>query len=360
MSEDKKRTGQTDGDRRRLGRFWLTVFVVAPAVILGGLAWKAILLRFRSAGAQLAAIEAARAIPESEDAGTAYVRLASEYLPLPQYPRVADNNTLLRTVREPWLSRDHTELAAWIDERQDLMSKLLDISELEQCRLPIPSDIRQTSYFTNPIRQMRGWSYLLVRSANMDVAEGRIDAAIEKYRCVLRMGAHLRQQSTLDSYNGGAVMQYQHVRPVKQLVIEKELTDEQLTVIEAAVLAADESWKTHLKRMVRVQMLLGRRGRPRLKDWREYWDHRRRTNEADAKALERAHRSRLRVLAGRCEMCILIALRRFKNKTGHWPRSLDQIEPQLSRETLTDPRSNTPFIYELEGENFKLHSKEAD
>ncbi|MHC4568904.1 MAG: hypothetical protein ACYTE3_24465, partial [Planctomycetota bacterium] len=197
MSEDKKRAGETDGDRRRLGRFWFAIVVVAPVIIVGGLAWRAILLHFRSVDAQLAAIEATRAIPESENAGAAYTKLTGEYLPLPQYPPVVDKKALVLTVREPWLSEDYPKLAAWIDERHDLISKLLDISGMEQCRLPIPSGRRQISHFSNPVRHMRGWAHLLIRSANNDAAESRIDAAIEKYVCVLRLGSHLCQQPVL-------------------------------------------------------------------------------------------------------------------------------------------------------------------
>ena len=111
-----------------------------------------------------------------------------------------------------------------------------------------------------------------------------------------------------------------------------------------------------------AQRLIQRKERPKLTltDWRRYWEHRRAANKSDDYLLDVTDKFHVRTLANRRTVHILIALRRFKNKTGHWPQSLDQIEPQLSRETLTDPRSNTPFVYELEGENFKLHSKEAD
>ncbi|UCF17460.1 MAG: hypothetical protein JSW59_08350, partial [Phycisphaerales bacterium] len=258
---------------------------------------------------------------------------------------------------EPWLSEDYPKLAAWIDERRDLISKLLDISRMEKSRLPIPLDNRQRSYFTNPIRHMRGWTYLLVRSANNDVGEGRIDAAIEKYACALQMATHLCQQSTLSSYRSGAIRQHVYLALVNRLIMQRALTDEQLTAIEAALLPAEEDWKTHLRLMLRVQSLLERRGRPRITDWRRYWDYRKRTRMTNADALESTLKHHLRALANRRETQILIALRRFNNKTGHWPRSLDWITPPLSKGTLTDPRTNTPFVYELKGESFRLYSK---
>jgi len=58
-------------------------------------------------------------------------------------------------------------------------------------------------------------------------------------------------------------------------------------------------------------------------------------------------------------MYILIALRRYKNKTGLWPQNLDRIKPSLSKETLTDPVNNKLFIYELTGEDFTLSDRGA-
>jgi hypothetical protein len=56
-------------------------------------------------------------------------------------------------------------------------------------------------------------------------------------------------------------------------------------------------------------------------------------------------------------MPILIALRRHKQETGVWPESLEQIEPRLPEQMLTDPQNNGPFTYICDGENFIFYSK---
>ena len=354
MSEGKKRDRKTDEAKRRFARFWSTSAIVA---IICCLVWKIILWNFPSADEQLAAIEAARAIPESENAGVAYRKLAGEYLPLPQYPPVVDKQALILTVKKPWLSEDYPKLAAWLDERQNLISKLLDISKMEKCRLPIPSDRLQMSHFSNPVRHMRGWDYLLVRSANMDAAEGRIDAAIEKYSCVLQMGTHLRQQPVLSYYNNGVAKESLALNVLKEFITQIELTEKHLTAIEAALLPAKNKWKQHSRTMVKVQRLFERKGQPRLIDWRRYWEYRKATSKSDDHLLDVTDSFNLRTLTNRRSVHILIALRRFKNKTGHWPQSLDRIKPPLSKEMLTDPLNNKLFVYELTGENFTLDSK---
>jgi len=364
MSEDKKRKRKTDKAERRIGRFWSASIILTAVAIIFCLV-KISLWNSRSADEQLAAINATRAIPESENAGVAYSKLAEDNLPLPADPPVVDKQALILTVKKPWLSENYPKLAAWLDERQDLISKLLDISRMEKCRLAIPSDRQQMSYFTNPVRQMRGWASLLVRSANMDAGEGRIDAAIEKYACVLQMGSHLRQQPVLSYYNNGVAHELLALQSLEKLITQTELTEKQLAAVEAALLPARNNWKQQSKIMTKVQRLfekklLDRRTRPRITDWRRYWEYWKETSKSDDHLLNRTHEFHLYTLTNRRRMHILIALRRFKNKTGHWPQSLDRIKPPLSKETLTDPRDNTPFVYELTGEDFKLHSKGAN
>jgi hypothetical protein len=54
---------------------------------------------------------------------------------------------------------------------------------------------------------------------------------------------------------------------------------------------------------------------------------------------------------------LIIALRRYKNKNGNWPRSLDDIEPSTPEEIFVDPINGDPFVYELTDKNFMLYSK---
>ncbi len=368
MSEDKKRKRRTDNARRRFGRFWSVSVIFTIVAIICCLVWKISSWHSRSVDEQFAAIYADRAIPESEDAGVAYRKLAEGRLSLPDGPLTVDRQTRKLTSEKPWSSKDFPKLAAWLDERQDLLSKLLDISKMEKCRFLILSDIQRASYVNNPVRQMGGWVSLLVRSANMDAGEGRIDAAIEKYACVLQMGSHLRQQPVVSYYEFGVGTELMALIRMEELVNQTELTEMQLTAIEAALLPAQNEWKHHSKIMVKVQRLfeqklIERTRRPRIIEWRRYWAYRRATSKSKASSksdghlLQRTHRYHISTLTKRRRMLILIALRRFKTKTGHWPRSLGRIEPPLSKETLTDPRNNTPFIYELTGDDFELHSK---
>jgi hypothetical protein len=54
---------------------------------------------------------------------------------------------------------------------------------------------------------------------------------------------------------------------------------------------------------------------------------------------------------------LIVALRRYKNKNGNWPASLDDIKDSIPNQILVDPLNDGPFIYELAKENFVLYSK---
>ena len=54
---------------------------------------------------------------------------------------------------------------------------------------------------------------------------------------------------------------------------------------------------------------------------------------------------------------ILVALRRYRNTTGRWPESLEDIRPSLPPGILTDPLNKGPFIYKPASDAFRLYSR---
>jgi hypothetical protein len=65
----------------------------------------------------------------------------------------------------------------------------------------------------------------------------------------------------------------------------------------------------------------------------------------------------LRVIADNRGSRVLVALRRYKDKTGQWPERLEDIKTSAPVEIFIDPLSNDSFVYKLTEENFTLYSK---
>jgi hypothetical protein len=74
-------------------------------------------------------------------------------------------------------------------------------------------------------------------------------------------------------------------------------------------------------------------------------------------AFYRIHDTYLRLYADRRGNQIIIALRRFKNKHGRWPESLDDIKNLAPAEIFVDPINGGSFVYKLTDDNFTLYSK---
>ncbi|MDD5064691.1 MAG: hypothetical protein PHQ35_08055 [Phycisphaerae bacterium] len=69
------------------------------------------------------------------------------------------------------------------------------------------------------------------------------------------------------------------------------------------------------------------------------------------------HDTYFRHIAQQRGALLTIALRRYKNKTGYWPGSLDDIRASAPEELFVDPINGSFFIYKLTDENFTFYSK---
>jgi hypothetical protein len=71
----------------------------------------------------------------------------------------------------------------------------------------------------------------------------------------------------------------------------------------------------------------------------------------------RIHETYLRAITQQRGGRLIVALRRYKNKNGNWPVSLDDVRSFASEEIFIDPVNGGSYIYKLTGGNFTLYSK---
>jgi hypothetical protein len=352
MSEDKKRKRKTDKDKHRIGRFWSVFVILAAVAIICCLTWKISLWNSRSVDAQLAAIEAARAIPDAENTAIYYTRLLTD----PNNTFTLDGLTSYTPSAyvEPWLDSEHPELAAELKTHRTFIQTLLNISEMQEARFPVYPSPDSDSF--QVLRNVRKAVYVLSCAAANDLAEGRIDAAYSKYRCQLKFARHLQQQPAAIYKLVGIAIEALAYSNIKTAVMQDDITQEQLSSLETALEILQNYCSEDDEIADKVNNLIERKERSqqplteRLKEW---W-HALRIQKQDKKRL---HQTRLRMLSSQRATRILIVLRRHKKKTGAWPETLEQIEPTLTNEILTDAQNNGPFVYKHDGEDFVFYSK---
>jgi len=160
-------------------KYFLLAISICLAVILFFILYKAIF--YKSAEEQLSAIEKSLAIPDSENAAVLYNQLFEDYNE--SYLKPAFLTTTIDDITKTsfWSSKDYPELASWFKQNEDIFPKVFEVSKYQKCFYPLAKAF--TDIFVgkrehlSPARQL---VFFLIRSANNDIMEGRIDRAIEK------------------------------------------------------------------------------------------------------------------------------------------------------------------------------------
>ncbi|GAJ13967.1 unnamed protein product, partial [marine sediment metagenome] len=214
----------------------------------------------KSINEQLAAIEAARAIPDSENAAFIYNELLTEHPQIPRRPDFLGEDADRVTKRLPWIAADHPKLAKWIKGHQPTIDRLLHASAFDKCRFPIADSTNQLNLRTgNRLSTMRRWAYLLSIAANNDIAEGRTDNAIAKYRCVTQLARHLCQQPIFLEYIIGTAVEELGLQGLYRMLIETDLTETQIKVIEQFQPTTRENWADISADIIEIERLLSKR-----------------------------------------------------------------------------------------------------
>ncbi|HUT30147.1 MAG TPA: hypothetical protein VMX13_10175 [Sedimentisphaerales bacterium] len=351
MAEHETEHQQAQTTRRgpRL-RWWIGMAMLAAAALLA-LLWLSNRLTLRRVDERLAAIEAARAIPDTENAAVIYNRLMKDYGKT-QVPWGVVNVNTDTTPDKPWLSEDNPQLRMWLREQQPLIAGLLQASTKKQCRFPItgyPHNIPQRGARSVA---MRSWAFLLLRAGNNDVAEGRIEPAVRKYLAAITMGVHHAQQPVVEDNIIGLCIESWPLNRTRTFVAEGPFAETDFKAIEAALPPIRNEWDNFSPQTAQVDRLYRRKQRVNLLEsvLRLFG------RKPDTPDLEALHYVYLRTLASRRAMFILIALRRCKDKTGQWPSTLDEIRGLLPAEALIDPLSGGEFVYRLTEDAFTLYS----
>ena len=341
QNQDNKKAKSINRPKKRLR----SVLIIISGVISCLLLWR--LFFYESVDEQLAAIEAARAIPDSENAAILYDQLCKDYndFALPFHFVYPDDPKKMG----PWFSKELPELAKWYEERQEMTTNLLQINKYEICRFPILKFMEDFPTISDRLSTMRNMSVYLIRLANNDTAEGRIDKALEKYFCAIRIGRHNYQQPFTLYFLIGMSAESLALARMRYCILYSDLTEEHFHDINQALTQSDAEQTQNWENMITVENLYAKQT-PLLDRLKTWWYSQRSTFDS-------IHELYTRLLADRRGNKILLLLRNYKDKTDHWPQSLDELQPLADKDTLIDPQNNGSFIYTTTEDDFILYSR---
>ena len=352
QSWDNEKQVETERSKKPLRPVFSILLTLAFCLLL----WKYFF--YKSPYEKITAIETARSIPESENAATIYNKFLGYNRSLFEY-EFPDANTEDATLAKPWPSKDYPKLADWFEQHQDITDELLQLTKIEQCRFPLTDFPKGSGVHGRRLGAMRLCTFFLVRAANNDIAEGRTEQALEKCFCLIRIGRHNRQQPFALDFSIGITIESMALKRMRNCILDSDVTEENLQAIETAILQPNSEWTKDLENMLAVEKLYVKilpyepsesGWWSRLTAWRE-------KGRDQQEKINRVKEIYMRLLADRRGNQILIALRRFRNKTGRWPEGFDELKSLAVEDIFIDPQNNGPFIYKLTDDSFIMYSK---
>jgi len=398
---------------------------------------------------ELAALQAKYSVPDEENAALIYDKLFETMNGDQNEPEFFLQSSP-SSKDEPWLSKDHPEMAEWLTGHQHKITMLLEAAKKDKCHFPTPSDPWRFGQYTERLPEIRRCAFLLVCAANNDLAEGRVDQAIKKNLTILQMAKHQCQQPMMIDMLVGTAIESLGTEQFNRSVVTGDVTEQRLSIIEQALADIKHEWCSDLPRFLEGEKLLAKntvcsfayqrnpQGKSRLSRdpvavmraefpkeflplsyWQtklakaatvlgwlvmpataqkagriidECYEKYQSTSEPNfvwqeklpprfsmpkscyqvrfnyryfanliadmwIDSLYRARDLYPRLLTENRGSRIIIALRRYKNKTGHWPESLEEVESFAPAEIFVDPTNGSSFVYKLTDDSFTLYSK---
>ncbi len=336
--------------------FLRVIYAILFLLVLSFVTWR--IYFYKSAQEQLAVIDAAHAIPDSENAAIIYHQLFEDYNESDLKPDFLTAEMEKITNSKPWTGADYPELAKWFEQKQNIINKLMEVVQFKKCYFPIPDlpDLKSANEilffginfdisFLNIIKQS---ALFLTRSANNDIAEGRLEEALEKSLCVLRMGKHFKSQPMDTYFLVGTALEGIGSRSIRYIIFNDDVSEAQLKKIET-VFEIPDSFEKQTEEIYAVERLRERISSSNCSLYERFiiW----RYNIAAKKDLEEIY---LRYSTDYRANLVLIALRRHKNRTGRWPENLEQIKSLAPAEAFIDPATGKQLQYENNDDQFSL------
>jgi len=223
--------------------FWLSACAIVIALIIWVLlpedneSW-----RPYTFDKELAKLETEYSIPDEENTAFAYDAIF-ENLDIDSNQPEFFIKSKPSSKEGPWLSKDHPEIAEWLKGHQSTIEKLIQTSKNDKCRfLPISADLMSYSKYIEHLPKIRQSTFLLISASNNDLAEARIDAALDKYFCVIRMANHLYQQPVMIAFMVGFAIEHIAFEQLNRFVIEGQPSEKQVQLIANSIKGPKNNW----------------------------------------------------------------------------------------------------------------------
>ena len=192
------------------------------------------------------------------NASSEYSKLFTEYDESIFYFNYPTEQAEVETFSAVWNPQDFPQVAERLDDFKPGIEIFLKATAMEGCRFAIPYDLEHLQQQQRQVNQLKGWSRLVLRSANRDLYLGNLDEALEKQLAVLSLAQHLYQQQTLFDQAAAFHIELMATRGLESLIINDVSKPDVLRQIEQAILNVDPHWVSNWAAIQQREKLLAK------------------------------------------------------------------------------------------------------
>lgn len=174
------------------------------------------------------------------NAADLYEQVLNEYGETIFYFRFADNQDR-RTLVQPWNPAENLRLDFWITALQPALDKLIEASQIDQCRFSIPGNIPAVDPQLKRLNRLKGWARLLLRASMRDLYNNLDQQALQKQLAVIGIARHLYQQKTLMDQSAAFDIELLGARALEYFTVTTA-DREALSRIEQAFMDLNPRW----------------------------------------------------------------------------------------------------------------------
>ena len=205
---------------------------------------------------EIDAYKAQFAIPDEENAALIYNKIFDNYDSNVIEPNLVDEKTYDLIGEKFWSSKDYPAAAELLKEQENTIRTLIEASKIDKCSFPLTTNIFEFGHPLEDLIKIRHLTRVLIWSANNDVAEKRIEAALEKYNCVTKIGKHMCQQpTTLDCLVGMAIENLA-IRQLKKFVVLFDSAETHLCSVDEMIGSIKHDWSHDLPKFLNNEKIM--------------------------------------------------------------------------------------------------------
>ena len=195
-------------------------------------------------------------IADANNAATGYDAILAEYGESVFGYQFLSDEAKDATFNGPWRQDDFPRLAAWLKTFDEGIAALVKASRMPDCRFAVAYDQPTLNAQQKRLNQLKGWTRLVLRSANLDLGEGRFEAGLEKQLAVIRLSQHLYNQHSLFDQSAAFDIELLASRVLETTIIHHCSDPKTLAALEAAFGDLDSGWAKSWAAIIEREKLL--------------------------------------------------------------------------------------------------------